>query len=98
MILRRSEHTAMSQRRSLLRTTPPPWRGTLYLLLLTVLPLFVLAETAPLRFAWLSDTHVGAGTGAQDLRDAVRDINSLTGLSFVVLSGDVTEYGSRGQL
>ncbi len=32
------------------------------------------------------------------MRAAVRDINSLTGLSFVVLSGDVTEYGSREQL
>src|SRR5258706_8401106 len=56
------------------------------------------AETAPFRFAWLSDTHVGSTTGEQDLRAAVRDINSLTGLSFVVISGDVTEYGSREQL
>ena len=55
------------------------------------------AETR-LRFAWLSDTHVGSSTGDQDLRAAVRDINSQTGLSFVVLSGDVTEYGSREQL
>src|SRR5258706_2334473 len=56
------------------------------------------AETAPFRFAWLSDTHVGSTTGEEDLRQAVRDINSATGLSFVVLSGDVTEYGSREQL
>jgi outer membrane protein assembly factor BamB/predicted MPP superfamily phosphohydrolase len=67
-------------------------------LLLSLLPLFALAETAAFRFAWLSDTHVGATTGDQDLLAAVRDINSLTGLSFVVLSGDVTEYGSRKQL
>ena len=63
-----------------------------------MLPLFALAEAAAFRFAWLSDTHAGAGTGDQDLLAAVRDINSLTGLSFVVLSGDVTEYGSREQL
>src|SRR4051812_7295214 len=56
------------------------------------------AEPASFRFAWLSDTHVGSTTGEQDLRAAVRDINSLTGLSFVVISGDVTEYGSREQL
>ena len=67
-------------------------------LLLCLFPLFLLAETAPFRFAWLSDTHVGSGTGEQDLRAAVIDINSLTGLSFVVHSGDVTEYGSREQL
>jgi 3',5'-cyclic AMP phosphodiesterase CpdA len=41
---------------------------------------------------------VGSTTGEQDLRAAVRDINSLTGMSFVVHSGDVTEYGSREQL
>ena len=73
-----------------------PLKAILALLLL--LPLFVFAESAPFRFAWLSDTHVGSTTGEQDLRAAVRDINSLTGLSFVVHSGDVTEYGSREQL
>src|SRR5258708_4074749 len=31
------------------------------------------------RFAWLSDTHVGSTTGEEDLRQAVRDINSATG-------------------
>ena len=67
-------------------------------LLLSLLPLFALAEASAFRFAWLSDTHVGADTGEQDLRASVRDLNSLTGLSFVVLSGDVTEYGSREQL
>src|SRR5262249_54040928 len=49
-------------------------------------------------FAFLSDVHVGSLSGEEDLRLAVRDINSVTGLSFVVLSGDVTEYGSREQL
>jgi outer membrane protein assembly factor BamB/predicted phosphodiesterase len=58
-----------------------------------------ISSAAPsFRFAWLSDTHVGATTGEQDLRAAVNDINSLKGLSFVVISGDVTEYGSREQL
>src|SRR5690242_15836197 len=52
----------------------------------------------PFRFAWLSDTHVGSLTGEEDLRASVKDINSSTGLSFVILSGDVTEYGSREYL
>ena len=56
------------------------------------------AQTQPFRFVFLSDTHVGAITGEEDLRAAVRDINAMTNLSFVVLSGDVTEYGSREQL
>ena len=73
------------------------WRAALIAFLVAALPLLVLAGADPLRFAWLSDTHVGSDTGEQDLRASVRDINSLTGLNFVVLSGDVTEYGSRGQ-
>jgi outer membrane protein assembly factor BamB/predicted MPP superfamily phosphohydrolase len=55
------------------------------------------AETNSFRFAWLSDIHVGSTTGEEDLRATVRDINSSTGLSFVIVSGDITEYGSREQ-
>ena len=88
----------MSQRRFLTRTSLVTRRAALMGLWLCLFPLFVLAETGPFRFAWLSDTHVGSGTGEQDLRASVSDINSLTGLSFVVHSGDVTEYGSREQL
>lgn len=55
---------------------------------------FISSAAEPFRFAWLSDTHVGSATGEEDLRASVRDINSITGLSFVVISGDVTEYGS----
>ncbi|MCK5572964.1 MAG: metallophosphoesterase, partial [Bacteroidetes bacterium] len=51
-----------------------------------------------LRFAWLSDTHVGGGTGTSDLRAAVRDINTFHDVDFVILSGDITEYGSNAQL
>jgi outer membrane protein assembly factor BamB/predicted phosphodiesterase len=65
---------------------------------LILLPLLAAGQTNSFRFAWLSDTHVGSITGEEDLRASVRDINSLTGLSFVVISGDVTEYGSREQL
>ncbi len=68
------------------------------------LPLLVCLLTLPLRagdgfrFAWLSDTHVGSETAADDLRAAVRDINALPDVKFVVISGDITEYGSRLQL
>ncbi len=56
------------------------------------------AQPESFRFAFLSDTHIGSSTAAEDLQATVRDINSLTGLSFVVVSGDVTEYGSLAQL
>src|SRR5499426_3027682 len=74
------------------------WSAPCLALLLFLLPLTLFAQTNSFRFAWLSDTHVGSTTGEEDLRAAVRDINSMTGLSFVVISGDVTEYGSREQL
>ncbi|HOW85677.1 MAG TPA: PQQ-binding-like beta-propeller repeat protein [Candidatus Aminicenantes bacterium] len=56
------------------------------------------AGRAPLRFAWLSDTHVGSDRGADDLRASVADINTLPGLSFVLITGDVTEMGSYANL
>jgi outer membrane protein assembly factor BamB/predicted phosphodiesterase len=68
-----------------------------YVLLLTVV-LATTTQAGAFRFAWLSDTHIGSTTAAEDLRASVGDINSMTGLSFVVVSGDVTEYGSREQL
>ena len=55
-------------------------------------------SAAPLRFAWLSDTHLGWDTAAADLRASVRDINSLTDCSFVIISGDITQFGSHEQL
>src|SRR5882762_643052 len=72
-------------------------RAILVALLLWLVPFLLFADTNSFRFAWLSDTHVGSPTGEEDLRVAVRDINSMTGLSFVILSGDVTEYGSLEQ-
>lgn len=49
---------------------------------------------ASLRFAWLSDTHVGSDRGADDLRASVSDINAQAGLSFVLVTGDIAEMGS----
>ncbi|MGZ5515018.1 MAG: outer membrane protein assembly factor BamB family protein [Candidatus Aminicenantales bacterium] len=56
------------------------------------------AARAPLRFAWVSDTHVGSDRGADDLRATVADINSQPGMSFVLVTGDVTEMGSFDNL
>ncbi|HVM46575.1 MAG TPA: PQQ-binding-like beta-propeller repeat protein [Candidatus Acidoferrum sp.] len=85
--------TGVASRRNL-----PVRTRTLITGALLLLPLLLFGQSEPFRFAWLSDTHVGSPTGEQDLQAAVRDINSITGLSFVVHTGDVTEYGSRAQL
>lgn len=65
------------------------------LLLLTLCSIPAFGED--LRFVWLSDTHVGFPVGAPDLRAAVKDINSLKGYKFVIISGDITQFGSHEQ-
>jgi outer membrane protein assembly factor BamB/predicted MPP superfamily phosphohydrolase len=69
-----------------------------FLIALLLLAGCLSAPAVGFKFAWLSDTHVGSQTAADDLRASVQDINSLEGVSFVLLSGDVTEYGTREQL
>lgn len=49
-------------------------------------------------FAHVTDTHVGGSTGAEDLKQTVEDINALGNVDFVVVTGDVTEFGSRTEL
>ncbi len=68
-------------------------------LLKGLLLLAVLTVTAqPFQFAHVTDTHVGSATGADDLRRTVADINANPDLRFVILSGDVTEFGSDEEL
>lgn len=63
--------------------------------------LFVLSTIhaqTPFRFAQVTDTHVGGATGAEDLRRTVADLNKQKDIDFVILSGDVTEFGSDEEL
>lgn len=52
------------------------------------------------RFAFISDTHIGSpnGSAEEDLRRTVRDINGMTDIAFVVLTGDITELGTNEEL
>ena len=47
-----------------------------------------------LTFAYISDTHVGSGSGATDLEACVADMNTLPEIRFVIHAGDVTEFGA----
>ncbi|MDX9883012.1 MAG: PQQ-binding-like beta-propeller repeat protein [Prolixibacteraceae bacterium] len=60
--------------------------------------LFLLLYAQPLRFAHVTDTHVGGSTGSEDLLQTVEDINSLPDIDFVLFTGDVTEFGSDEEL
>lgn len=55
-------------------------------------------KMADFKFAFISDTHIGSATGAEDLRRVVKDINADTSLKFVVHTGDVTEFGADTEL
>ena len=72
-------------------------------LLLLTLVIFLIPASAQgqegrFSFALVTDTHTG-GTGAdEDLRRTVKDINAIDSLAFVIISGDVTEFGSDSEL
>lgn len=51
------------------------------------------------QFAHISDTHIGgAPTALTDLRNTVRDINANPDLKFVIITGDITEFGADTEL
>jgi predicted phosphodiesterase len=58
------------------------------------------SQTRSFRFAFISDTHIGSPNGGaeEDLRRTVADINSLSDVKFVVLTGDITELGTNKEL
>jgi len=58
------------------------------------------AQVKPFRFAFISDTHIGSpnGSAEEDLRRTVQDINAMTDIAFVVLTGDITELGTDVEL
>jgi outer membrane protein assembly factor BamB/predicted phosphodiesterase len=81
-----------------LRTATTRRRSAAGFLLAAVLAILAFSPAGcsrgPLRFAWLSDMHVGSDRGADDLRAAVIDINGIKGLRFALVTGDITEMGS----
>jgi len=49
-------------------------------------------------FALVTDTHIGSNGADEDLRRTVDDINGIDSVSFVIVSGDITEFGSDSEL
>ena len=68
----------------------------LYWLTGLAIPLF--AQDTLFRFAMISDTHIGSSTAQEDLERTVQDINAQTDIAFVMISGDITEFGSDEEL
>lgn len=70
----------------------------LYLTVLLWIGSVELALSQIFRFALVTDTHVGGGTGLEDLNQTVEDLNQSSNIDFVIFSGDVTEFGSDEEL
>jgi len=53
------------------------------------------AQAQTFKYAFVTDTHVGTSTGEEDLRRTVQDINRQNDLDFILVTGDVTEMGTK---
>lgn len=67
------------------------------LMLFCIIPLYS-DDRGSLHFALVTDTHIGSSGADEDLRMTVRDINRNDSIAFVIISGDVTEFGSDNEL
>ncbi len=51
-----------------------------------------------INFVHVTDTHVGSQAGAADLEKSIEDINRQDSIDFVLITGDITEFGSDEEL
>ena len=68
------------------------------ILFLSILTFSLCTHGQTIHFAHVTDTHVGSQTGAADLASTVEDINRQKDIDFVLVTGDVTEFGSGEEL
>ena len=68
--------------------------------LFVALALLISASTnaQTFKYAFVTDTHVGSSTGEEDLRRTIADLNTQQDLDFVLLTGDVTEMGTKAEI
>lgn len=57
-------------------------------------------QSEPLTFAFITDVHINTSSdeAVKDLERTAEDINENSNISFVVITGDVTEFGSDEEL
>ncbi len=59
----------------------------------------LVAQEVPIRFAFLTDLHYSAGSGSvKDLSRCIRDVNTLDSLDFVLIGGDLTDFGTDEEI
>lgn len=80
---------------------PPAFSTMKKIFLLAVLACIAVcsfAQKANVIFAHISDTHIGGSTAAEDLRRTVQEINANDSIQFVILTGDITEFGADEEI
>lgn len=70
----------------------------IYFLFLIILLFSFGLKAQNFKYAFVSDTHIGSPTAEEDLRRTVADINELTDIDFILLTGDITEMGTNQEL
>ena len=74
-------------------------RKLLLLTALLVIPYVGFSQSAPFKFAYLSDLHISEGSPHIDnLNACIDDINSRKEVNFVFFGGDITEFGSDKEI
>lgn len=58
----------------------------------------VISQTNDFSFAWISDTHIGYSSASKDLLAIINEINNNEKISFVVITGDITEKGKTKEI
>ncbi len=57
------------------------------------------SQPTPFSFAYFADTHITEGAqSVEDLQLCIKDINNNPDLHFVIVAGDITEFGSDREL
>ena len=76
-------------------------KKTLFTTLALMVAVLLVGQTkvVPFKFALITDTHIGNPNNDEDLQRTVDDINqNMPEIEFVIVSGDVTEFGSDKEL
>lgn len=64
------------------------------LLIILSIPLF----SQSYKYAWFSDTHIGAKGAGETLKSYIDSLNKLNDISFAIFTGDITENGFYEQI
>lgn len=68
----------------------------LLLFALQLISLLVFSQSE-FKFAHVSDTHIGSHNADEDLRRTVNSINRDSTLKFVIITGDITDFGTDAE-